>query len=106
MSDEAPRRAGFLATIRATAAGLPARLEAARGNHPSVSATFGVVERDRRVAASVLAGGISFRLFFWLLPFALILAGALGFSSAEDADETVKHVGLTGAAAKTIADSV
>ena len=31
------------------------------------------VERNRRVAASVLAGGLAYRLFLWLLPFGLIV---------------------------------
>jgi len=92
--------------IRTRAQAARVRLDAARGKHGTVDTMFCFWEEDRRLAASVLAGGISFRLFFWLLPFALILGGVLGFSSSGSATETAKTLGLTAAAANAIGDSV
>ena len=102
--DEAKRRRIEAMLARAKAAQL--RLDAARRSHRSVDTAFCFWQEDRRLAASVLAGGISFRLFFWLLPFALILGGSLGFASSESATEAAKTLGLTAAAAASIADSV
>jgi hypothetical protein len=78
---------------------VPARLTAARSRHASVDASFDLLERDRRLAASVLAGGIAFRLFLWLLPLALILGGALGFTSSGSSKEIAQEAGLTATAA-------
>ena len=83
-----------------------ARLAVARGQHTSVEASFQLVERDRRLAASVLAGGIAFRLFFWGLPLALVLGGVLGFTSSESAEDVASEAGLAGAAADAVGDSV
>ena len=38
----------------------------------SVAVPFRAIDRNRRVAAGVLAGGIAYRLFLWLLPFGLV----------------------------------
>ena len=92
--------------VRARAKVAQERLDAARATHTSVDTAFCLWQEDRRLAASVLAGGISFRLFFWLLPFALILGGALGFASSDDATEAARTFGLTAAAASSIADAV
>jgi len=92
--------------MRDRAKEMQARLDVARGRHGSIDTAFCFWEEDRRLAASVLAGGISFRLFFWLLPFALILGGVLGFSSSGSATETAETLGLTAAAANAIGDSV
>jgi uncharacterized BrkB/YihY/UPF0761 family membrane protein len=97
---------GRLESARAAARTVPARLTAARGRHSSVDASFDLVERDRRLAASVLAGGIAYRLFFWLLPVALILGGALGFVSSESAEGLADSFGLTANAADAVGEAV
>jgi uncharacterized BrkB/YihY/UPF0761 family membrane protein len=85
---------------------VPARVAAARTRHTSVDASLNLYERDRRLAASVLAGGIAFRFFFWLLPLALIIGGVLGFSSGSSAEELGSDVGLTAAAADAVGEAV
>lgn len=92
--------------MRARAQAAQVRLESARGKHTSVDTVFCFWEEDRRLAASVLAGGISYRLFFWLLPLALILGGVLGFSSSASADEAARSFGLTATIASAVGDSV
>ena len=95
-----------LQSARAAAERVPARLTAARSRHSSVDASFELVERDRRLAASVLAGGIAFRLFFWLLPLALILGGVLGFTSSGAAEDLADSFGLTASAAEGVGEAV
>ena len=54
---------------------LAAAMEGAKGaseRHVALAVPIRAVERNRRVAASVLAGGLAYRLFLWLLPFGLI----------------------------------
>jgi uncharacterized BrkB/YihY/UPF0761 family membrane protein len=63
------------------------------------------VERNRRVAASVLAGGLAYRLFLWLLPFGLILGGALGLANTNDTEDAVERSGLPGAVTNAIGDA-
>ena len=57
------------------------------------------LERERMSAASLLAGGLAYRLFFWLVPLGLVLAALSSFwldadrASLEDA---AREFGLTG----------
>ena len=47
--------------------------ERERIRNPVVRVAFQSYERDKRFAGGVLAGGLSYRLFLFLLPFALFL---------------------------------
>ncbi len=62
-------------------------------------------ERDRRVAGSVLAGGVAYKLFLWLLPFGLIVGGALGLSNAKSTEDAVEGGGVPGAISNAIGDA-
>lgn len=62
------------------------------------------LERNRRVAASVLAGGIAYRLFLWLLPFGLIVGGALGLMDADGVEDAVATGGLPATVVDVIGD--
>ena len=78
------------------------RRQAARSTsrrHVALAVPFRAAERNRRVAASVLAGGIAYRLFLWLLPFGLIVGGALGLMNADSTEKAVAAGGLPGAIA-------
>jgi uncharacterized BrkB/YihY/UPF0761 family membrane protein len=83
------------------------RVEAARLRSPFVRRAFDVVDRDAERLGGLLAGALAYRLFLWLLPFVLLLVGALGAFTSVD-DETPDHVvddfGLQGALADAIAD--
>ena len=78
---------------------------AADGRHIAIAVPIRAVERNRRVAASVLAGGFAYRLFLWLLPFGLIVGGALGLVNANDTEEAVERGGLPGAVTNAIGDA-
>ena len=70
----------------------------------SVAVPFRAVERNRSVAASVLAGGIAYRLFLWLLPFGLIVGGALGLGDADGLQDAVATGGVPEAVVNAIGD--
>jgi membrane protein len=73
--------------------------------HVAIAVPIRAVERNRRVAASVLAGGFAYRLFLWLLPFGLIVGGALGLSNAKSTEDAVDGGGLPGAVTNAIGDA-
>jgi len=76
-----------------------------RERHVAVAVPLRAVERNRRVAATVLAGGFAYRIFLWLLPFGLIVGGALGFADADGTEEAVQGGGLPGAVTNAIGDA-
>ena len=90
------------ARVRLAAAVAGARSASAR--HVSLAVPFRAAERNRRVAASVLAGGIAYRLFVWLLPFGLIVGGVLGLMDADSTEEAVASGGIPAAVVDVIAD--
>lgn len=84
---------------------LRARLEDARGRSRLVRAGFVAVGLDRQVAAGVLAGGIAFRLFLWLLPLVLVVVAVLGFIGGDAAGDIAEDAGLGGAAVSSVDDA-
>jgi membrane protein len=87
--------------LTAAAAGV----KSAGVKHVALAVPFRAVERNRRVAASVLAGGIAYKLFLWLLPFGLIVGGALGFLNTSSTEKAVSKGGLPGAITNAIGDA-
>jgi uncharacterized BrkB/YihY/UPF0761 family membrane protein len=73
--------------------------------HVSIAVSLRAVERNRRVAATVLAGGLAYRLFLWLLPFGLIVGGALGLMNADSTEQAVSNGGLPAAISNAIGDA-
>jgi uncharacterized BrkB/YihY/UPF0761 family membrane protein len=85
------------------------RLELERTRRSSVRMAFEFYERDRARAGNLLAGGIAFRLFLWLLPFSLVVVTILGYVtdlSDRQPDEVARNVGLSAAFASTVAHGV
>ena len=80
---------GLLGRARARLGNGEARARSAADRHVSIAVPFRAAERNRRVAASVIAGGIAYRLFLWLLPFGLIVGGVLGLGDADGIEEAV-----------------
>lgn len=82
------------------------QIEAARERHRSVDVGLRAVERDSEIGGSLLAGAIAYRLFVFLLPFALFLVAGLGlYSDATDreADDLAQDVGVTRLVAEQLA---
>jgi membrane protein len=82
------------------------QIEAARERHRSIDVGLRAVERDSEIGGSLLAGAIAYRLFVFLLPFALFLVAGLGlYSDATDreADDLAQDVGVTRLVAEQLA---
>ena len=85
--------------------GVRDKVMGAADKHVAVAVPIRAVERNRRVAASVLAGGFAYRLFLWLLPFGLVVGGGLGLSNANSTEDAVEGGGLPGAITNAIGDA-
>jgi len=77
----------------------------ARERHVALAVPLRAVERNRRVAATVLAGGFAYRIFLWLLPFGLIVGGGLGLADARSTEDAVEGGGIPAAVSNAIGDA-
>src|SRR5262245_47899611 len=85
---------GMVGRTRRTLASGISRARLASERHISIAVPFRAAERNRRVASSVLAGGVAYRLFLWLLPFGLIVGGALGLGNAGSIEDALAAGGM------------
>jgi uncharacterized BrkB/YihY/UPF0761 family membrane protein len=73
-----------------------------------LDAAFQVGEHDREVAGGLLAGAIAFRLFLWLVPFAVVVVTVVGWI-AQDLDLTqsdlARRFGIAGVVARYVGDA-
>ncbi len=99
-----PAEKGFLERARERLGTETERAESASDEHVSLAVPFRAARQTRRVAASVLSGGMAYRLFLWLLPIGLILGGVLGLGDADDIEDAVAHGGLPAAVVDAIGD--
>ena len=82
------------------------QIEEARARHRSVDIGLATVERDSEIGGSLLAGALAYRLFVFLLPFAVFLVVGLGvFADATDQSTAAvaDDLGLTQVVAREIA---
>ena len=70
--------------------------------HLSVALGFRAAERNRRVAAAVLAGGFAYRLFFWLLAVSLVAGGVFGLLGGDSTEQALEKAGIPGAVISTV----
>ena len=97
--------AGRADRAREKLTGAMASAKSASEKHVALAVPLRAAERNRRVAASVLAGGLAYRLFLWLLPFGLLAGGALGFLNAGSTEKAVSKGGLPGAISNAVGDA-
>lgn len=67
------------------------------------------LEREQRSGAGLLAGGLAYRLFFWLVAFGLVVAAVTSFWVREDRGsltDAAKSFGLSGVAARSATSAV
>jgi uncharacterized BrkB/YihY/UPF0761 family membrane protein len=84
------------------------QIDEARARHPSVDIGLAAVERDSEIGGGLLAGALAYRLFVFLLPFAVFLVVGLGvYADATDQDtaEVANDLGLTRIVAREIASA-
>jgi uncharacterized BrkB/YihY/UPF0761 family membrane protein len=82
-----------------------ASAKSASEQHVALAVPLRAAERNRRVAASDLAGGLAYRLFLRLLPFGLLVGGAVGFLDAGSTEPAVSMGGLPGAISNAVGDA-
>jgi membrane protein len=93
MEDEARSRADALRDFGRRAA------EIAEQRVPGGPAVFESLEREQAAGSGLLAGGVAYRLFLWLVPFGLVLAAIASFWSEADpggVEEAAKELGMAG----------
>jgi uncharacterized BrkB/YihY/UPF0761 family membrane protein len=81
------------------------RVQEARRRSPLVARAFDVVDRDAERFGGLFAGALAYRLFLWLVPFALLLVGLLGaVTEADDgaSASVAEDFGLHGALADSL----
>jgi membrane protein len=84
-------------------------LDWARRRVPGADATLVSLEHERRVAAGLLAGGLAYRFFLWLVPFGLLTAALLSEWVEHDDDgleDTAREFGIGAVAAKESAKAL
>jgi uncharacterized BrkB/YihY/UPF0761 family membrane protein len=65
--------------------------------------------RERRAGGALLAGGLAYRLFFWLLPLGLLVAAVLSFwqrSDEDGLDDAARSIGMGAAAAQSASEAI
>ncbi|MGH7481870.1 MAG: YhjD/YihY/BrkB family envelope integrity protein [Longimicrobiales bacterium] len=86
-----------------------AQTESLRERHASVRIAYEAYERDRRQAGALLAGGLAYRLFLWLLPAALFAVAVIGLfadATSRSPEEAAEATGLGASLAVTVAQAV
>jgi membrane protein len=84
------------------------RAEAMRKDHGSVDAAYVIADRDSEVGGGLMAGALAYRLFVWLLPFALVVVGGIGIAadvSSESTSGAARSLGLSGIVSHSVADA-
>ena len=67
------------------------------------------LERERNAGGGLLAGGLAYRFFFWLVPVGLVLGATLSFWVEADRktfDETAHELGMSDVLASGAADAI
>jgi uncharacterized BrkB/YihY/UPF0761 family membrane protein len=114
-SVDPPATAGRLERQRQRAAAfqtraqrIAARAAEERSRHGSIDALFETVDRDVEVGGGIIAGALAYRMFIWLLPFALVLVAGLGIVSHAESgspEGTAGSLGLAGLVSHSVASA-
>jgi uncharacterized BrkB/YihY/UPF0761 family membrane protein len=81
----------------------------ARERIPGIDIGFVAAQRELGLGGALLAGGLAYRLFLWLLPIGLVGAEILGFwvdANEDSVQDAAKEFGIGAAAVASAADAV
>jgi uncharacterized BrkB/YihY/UPF0761 family membrane protein len=81
----------------------------ARTRVPGANRALEALERDRFAGGALIAGGLAYRLFFWLVPFGLVVAAVLSFwerSDSEGLEDAAQTFGLSAVAAQGATEAI
>lgn len=81
---------------------LAARLREERPRRAPVDIGFRLLRRDAHIAGGILGGGMAYRLFFWTLALAVLIAGGLGFVPGSRINSAAGQAGITKQVAVTV----
>ena len=76
---------------------------------PGAQVVLLAAQRERMAAAGLLAGGIAYRLFLWLLPAGLVVAAVVSFWIDADRaglEDTARELGIGAVAARSALDAI
>jgi len=76
-----------------------------RKNLPGAAPVLEALERETTAGGTLIAGGLAYRLFLWLLPFSLVVAAIASFWQG-DLKTGGKELGLTKSAASTMSEAI
>lgn len=77
----------------------------AQARVPGVPHALDAIDRERVAGGTLLAGGLAYRLFFWLVPLGLVVASVLSFWEREDPRGLESAAGDFGLSAGAVAAS-
>lgn len=96
------------AALQARAQQIADRATEERSRHRSVDAVFEVFDRDAEVGGGLIAGALAYRLFIWLLPFALVMVAGLGIAAkatSTSPEGAAGSLGLAGLVSSSVASA-
>jgi len=98
---------GRVEDLRTRAKQYAARGEVMRAEHGSVDVVYVLADRDSEVGGGLISGALAYRLFIWLLPFALVVVGGIGVaaSASESPAHATRTLGLTGVVSDSVAQA-
>lgn len=80
-----------------------------RENVPGAKPGLVALERETTAGGTLIAGGLAYRLFLWLLPFCLVVAAAASFWEQENPqglENSAEEFGLSTAAAHSMREAI
>jgi uncharacterized BrkB/YihY/UPF0761 family membrane protein len=76
---------------------------------PGVPHALDALDRERVAGGTLLAGGLAYKLFFWLVPLALVVAAVLSFWEREDSPSLAsagREFGLSASAVRASMETI
>ncbi len=76
---------------------------------PGVPHALDALDRERVAGGTLLAGGLAYKLFFWLVPLALVVAAVLSFWEREDSQSLAsagREFGLSASAVRASMEAI